>query len=133
MISAVIISTTSIESLWPNVKHYIELCDGDISTSEDLYTLLLSGERLMALAVDGTEIKGAGIYRVVHGFNKKVVITTLGGNSGDVERIWSEAIDDFARQLKSLGFGRLEVQGRRAWKKELKKFTEMHTTIGMDL
>ena len=73
MISAVMVSMTSIESLWPHVKHFIDKCNGDISTADDLYPLLISGERMLCLVVEGIEIKGACIYRVVHGFNKKVI------------------------------------------------------------
>ena len=129
MISAVMISVTSIESLWPSVKHFITRCDSEISTADDLYPLLLSGERMLVLVVDGLEIKGACIYRVVTGFNTKVVITTLGGDEAN----WNDAITDFARQLVTLGYNRLEVQGRRGWLRSLKEFDEMHTTIGMNL
>ena len=129
MISAVMISVTSIESLWPSVKHFITRCDSEISTADDLYPLLLTGERLMVLVVEGLEIKGACIYRIVHGFGKKVIITTLGGD----DACWNDAITDFERQLVSLEFNRLEVQGRRGWLRSLKEFDEMHTTIGRDL
>ncbi len=129
MISAVLVSTTSIESIWPHVKHFIEKCDGEVSTSEDLYPLLIEGKRFLCLAIDGIEVKGAGIYRVVHGFKDKVVMTTLGGSGAD----WNDAITDFSKQMVTLGFNRLEVQGRRGWLKTLKSFNEMHTTIGMDL
>lgn len=129
VISAVIVSTTSIESLWPHVKHYITRCDGDVSTADDLYPLLLNGDRYLCLAVDGIEIKGACIWRVVEGFIKKAVITTLGGDDAN----WNDAITDFSKQLTVLGFKRLEVQGRRGWLRSLKEFDEMHTTIGMDL
>lgn len=129
MISAVMISVTSIESLWPSVKHFITRCDGDISTADDLYPLLLTGERMMVLVVDGLDIKGACIYRIVHGFNKRVIITTLGGD----DACWNDAITDFAKQLVALDFNRLEVQGRRGWLRSLKEFDEMYTTIGMDL
>lgn len=129
VISAVIVSTTSIESLWPHVKHFIEKCDGEISTAKDLYPLLIEGKRFLCLAIDGVEVKGAGIYKAVHGFNNKIVMTTLGGDGVD----WNDAITDFAKQMAALGFNRLEVQGRRGWVKSLKAFNEMHTTIGMDL
>ena len=129
MISAVMISVTSIESLWPSVKHLITRCDGGISTADDLYPLLLTGERMMVLVVEGLDIKGACIYRIVHGFNKRVIITTLGGN----DACWNDAITDFAKQLVALDFNRLEVQGRRGWLRSLKEFDEMYTTIGMDL
>lgn len=129
MITAVIVSTVTIESIWPNVKHFITRCDSEISTADDLYPLLLSGERMLVLVVDGLEIKGACIYRVITGFNTKVVITTLGGDEAN----WNDAITDFARQLVTLGYNRLEVQGRRGWLRSLKEFDEMHTTIGMNL
>ena len=121
MISAVMISVTSIESLWPSVKHFITRCDGDISTADDLYPLLLTGERMMVLVVEGLDIKGACIYRIVHGFNKRVIITTLGGD----DACWNDAITEFAKQLVALDFNRLEVQGSRGWLRSLKGYDEM--------
>ena len=118
MITAVIVSPVTVESLWPNVKHFITRCDSEISTADDLYPLLLSGERVMVLVVDGLEVKGACIYRVVNGFNKRVVITTLGGDGA----CWNDAITDFAKQLVKRGFNRLEVQCRRGWLRSLKEF-----------
>ncbi len=79
--------------------------------------------------VEGKEIKGACIAKEVNGFSKKIVITTLGGDGAD----WNAAIDDFSRQLLTLGYDRLEVQGRRGWLKALKNFDELHTTIGKQL
>ena len=57
MIAAVIISTTSVESVWPHVKHFITRCDGEVSTADDLYPLLAKGERLLCLVVAAKDIE----------------------------------------------------------------------------
>lgn len=129
MTSAVIIQQQGIESIWPLIKDYIALCDGDISTADDLYDLLISGSRTLILVVECKQIKGACIAKEVIGFRKKIVITTLGGDGAD----WNAAIDDFSRQLLILGYDRLEIQGRRGWLRSLESFDELHTTIGKNL
>lgn len=118
-----------MESIWPMVKSFVSKCDGEISAADDLYPLLLSGNRTLILVIENKEIKGACIAKKVNGFNKKIVITTLGGDGAD----WCAAVDDFSKQLKALGYDRLEIQGRRGWLKSLNDFNELHTTIGKNL
>lgn len=127
--SAVIIQQQGIESIWPLVKDFIAKCDGEISTADDLYSLLLSGSRTLILVIECKQIKGACIAKEVNGFRRKIVITTLGGEGGD----WNAAIDDFSRQLIAIGHDRLEIQGRRGWLKALNGFEELHTTIGRNI
>jgi len=129
MTAAVIVPALSVPCLWESVKGYISLCDGHVSTSEDLYPLLLNGERGLVIIVEGKEIKGACVYRLIEGFDKVALITTLGGNDGN----WNLAIDSFSAQLKKIGVKRLEIQGRKGWSRSLSGFKLMHTTIGKEL
>jgi hypothetical protein len=129
LISSVIIDICSIKSIWPMVKGFVERCDSETSKASDLYELLLNGDRGLVLVVDDLQIKGACIYRVIHGVKKTVTITTLGGDQAN----WRDAVKDFSAQLQALGFERLQIQGRRGWVKMFNEFEELHTTIGIDL
>ena len=127
--SANIIATDDVKSVWLIAKDYISMCDSGISTADDLYGLLLNGNRTLIMVEEDSEIKGACIARSVCGFKKIAQITTLGGDGAD----WNAAIEDFSRQLVDMGYQALEIQGRRGWLRSLSGFDELHTTIGKDL
>ena len=129
MTQAVIVPSNEVLNVWSDVFHYLKRCDTEVSTAEDLSTLVLEGRRTLILVMENERLMGACIAKEVNGFAKKVVITTLGGDGAN----WNKAIEDFSRQIKAKGYTRLEVQGRRGWIKSLNNFDELHTTIGKDL
>jgi hypothetical protein len=133
MISAVIVNMVSIPSMWDMIKPFIEKCDGHISSADDLYPLLVKGERHATLVILDGKVVGVCIWRAVKGFQYKALITTLGGDAEGRSDLWNVALDDFASQLKVLKFDRIEIQGRKGWTKLFPDFNEMHTTIGREL
>lgn len=126
MTHTLMIDRNSAESAWVIARPYIARCDTEISKADDLYPLIQDGRRTLMLIIEDGSVKGACIAREIIGFNKTVVVTTLGGDGAD----WDAAIKDLEAQMKALGYDRLEVQGRKGWGKCLSGYDEMYTTIG---
>lgn len=125
----VYVPVDKIPSVWPKISHYIARCDGEYTTSMNMFKLLVDGRRLLFLTIKGSNVQGACIVRIVDGTRRIFRITTLGGDGVN----WEECMIDAERYAKEAGCSHIEIQGRRGWLRRLSGYTERYTVIGKEI
>jgi hypothetical protein len=126
----VLVYREQVPAVWPQVEHFIRLTDGYRSTADDLYPLLLNGDRQLWLCVSRGQIVGACISRVVeYPQSRAVLVTTLGGCGGD----WVQMLEDVEQFARASGCARVEVQGRYGWVRKLDGYAPVSATLSKEV
>lgn len=121
-----LVSPAQVERVWPLAEPYLLRVNNYRSTLEDIYPLLVSGDRQLWVCITDAQIVGACITQIAdHAQTRTFIIHTMGGDGGD----WDAMIQDVEDFARAHGCSHVEVCGRAGWARKLSGFTELYRTF----